>query len=350
MSKSLRLSEKWFNRSLWLVSIIFAWCLIGLGSAVIGDLPKVEKHLTVDDFYDKTQAQQDETQRSELANALKALETKTTRLTEAKQRMALNYNSASKDHSNWLNTRGVTDTAKDNQELIERMATLENLQQQLHASETALLEAQEERNQIKEQQQALDEQIRERFAVAGEAWRKAKQKADLRVFGYRLLLTLPLLILAFYLFKTQRGKPTWPFTRGFIMFALFAFFVELVPYLPSFGGYVRYGVGLLLTFFGGRYVIKSLQAYLARQREAEAQPEAERRQALAYDVVFQRLAQQVCPGCERSVPLQDKTMDFCPHCGIHLFDRCTACEARKNSFAQFCHACGEKAQGAEQPS
>ena len=52
MSKSLRLSEKWFNRGLWLVAIVFASFLIGLGGTVVGDLPKVEKKLVLDDFTD----------------------------------------------------------------------------------------------------------------------------------------------------------------------------------------------------------------------------------------------------------------------------------------------------------
>jgi len=50
MSKSLRLSEKWFRRGLWLVAVVFASFLIGLGSTIVGDLPRVEHTLELDDF------------------------------------------------------------------------------------------------------------------------------------------------------------------------------------------------------------------------------------------------------------------------------------------------------------
>lgn len=53
MSKSLRLSEKWFRRGLWLVALAFASFLIGLGGAVVDDLPRVERALELDDFIDR---------------------------------------------------------------------------------------------------------------------------------------------------------------------------------------------------------------------------------------------------------------------------------------------------------
>ena len=56
MSKALRLSEKWFQRGLWLVAFVFAAFLIGLGSTVVGDLPQVEKTLTQDDFIEQPAA------------------------------------------------------------------------------------------------------------------------------------------------------------------------------------------------------------------------------------------------------------------------------------------------------
>ena len=163
------------------------------------------------------------------------------------------------------------------------------------------------------------------------------------MFGYRLALTLPLLAIAGWLFVKKRKSTYWPFVWGFIFFAMFAFFVELVPYLPSYGGYVRYIVGIVLTVLAGRYAIVALNRYLARQKLAEDQPDVVRRNELSYDVALTRLAKGVCPGCERGVDLKDPAIDFCPHCGISLFDRCGACAVRKNAFSKFCHACGTPA-------
>ena len=50
MSRALRLSEKWFQRGLWVVALVFASFLIGLGSTIVGDLPQVESAQTLDDF------------------------------------------------------------------------------------------------------------------------------------------------------------------------------------------------------------------------------------------------------------------------------------------------------------
>ena len=57
MSKALRLSEKWFRRGLWLVAVVFAGFLIGLGGTIVGDLPEVETPLQVDDFLDRAEAE-----------------------------------------------------------------------------------------------------------------------------------------------------------------------------------------------------------------------------------------------------------------------------------------------------
>ncbi|MBR7784543.1 serine endopeptidase, partial [Undibacterium sp. LFS511W] len=117
------------------------------------------------------------------------------------------------------------------------------------------IEAQRERLQpLQEQLSALNYQ-------ADQAFQQALYQASLKTFAIRLLFVLPLLIAAIWLFRRHRNSQHWPFAWGFIFFALFAFFFELVPYLPSFGGYIRYGVGAILTFLGGKALMRALQQY-----------------------------------------------------------------------------------------
>jgi hypothetical protein len=344
MSKSLRLSEKWFRRGLWLVAFVFAGFLIGLGSTVVGDLPRVEKELQVDDFIDRAQA-------DPLRASIKAAARAERDADEALQQAQLKLKSARADSAaaretfnNWIATRGATQQSEQDPEVISRTRVLDSLktteraaQAKVEAQEQAALDARQgaarEQDKLRELEQAAQTQLSAEY-----------RKVELRVFLYRLALTLPLLLIAGWLFVKKRKGTYWPFVWGFIFFALFAFFVELVPYLPSYGGYVRYIVGIGITVLVGRYAIVALNRYLEKQKLAEAMPNMQRREELSYDVALARLSKGVCPGCERAVDLKDTSNDFCPHCGIGLHDHCGKCQTRKSAFAKFCHSCGAGAK------
>ncbi|TFW15716.1 serine endopeptidase [Massilia arenosa] len=344
MSKGLRLSERWFQRGLWLVALVFAAFLIGLGGKVVDNLHYVEKPITAEQFIDPVQGPQ-------VQAALSAAEKKLKDANDALEQAQLaanvasnNYRTARETFDNWLRTRQVTARPEQDPELIARNRELDTLkaaerkaQGEVEAQQQNQLDASQAHDRAQAQWNALNE-------PAIEAAAKAARAAELRVFLYRLMLTLPLLAVAAWLFVKKRRSIYWPFVWGFIFFAGFAFFVELVPYLPSYGGYVRYTVGIVLTVVIGRYVILALQRYLARQKAAEAMPEEARRETLSYDTALARLAKSVCPGCERQVDLKDPALDFCPHCGIGLFDRCGHCTTRKGAFARYCFACGTPAQ------
>jgi len=340
MSKALRLSEKWFRRGLWLVALVFAGFLIGLGGTVVGDLPKVEKRLEVDDFLDRPAAERlrDGIKRSERAavDARAALDQ--ARLKH--QVTQADTQSARETFSNWLSTRRATQLAEQDPELVARTRALDALRQAERGAQ-AKVEQQEKLVLDAQQAQArARQQLQDMEAAAQEKLHAEYRRVELRVFLYRLALTLPLLVAAGWLFKAKRHGTYWPFVWGFIFFALFAFFVELVPYLPSYGGYVRYIVGIVVTVLVGRQAIVSLNRYLERQRAAEQMPDAQRREELSYDTALARLAKSVCPGCERPVDLKNDKIDFCPHCGIGLHDHCGQCNTRKGAFQKFCHACG----------
>lgn len=344
MSKGLRLSEKWFNRGLWLVALLFAFFLIGLGGKIVENMRGVEPEIFTEQFIDPVQGppvrQALEQQERKLKEANEQAEQASLKLDVASN----NYRVARETFENWLRTRQATARPEQDAELIARSRELDTLkaaersaQQALEAQQQARLDAQQAHAKAAQRWEELASAARVKEA-------QALRAAELRVFLYRLMLTLPLLVAAGWLFARKRKSTYWPFVWGFIFFALFAFFVELVPYLPSYGGYVRYAVGVVLTFVVGRYAILALQRYLARQKAAEALPDEQRRGTLSYDLVLSRLAKSVCPGCERQLDLKDSALDFCPHCGIRLFDCCTVCNKRKSAFAHFCFSCGSPAR------
>lgn len=340
MSKALRLSEKWFRRGLWLVAFVFAGFLIGLGGTVVGDLPKVEQRLEVDDFLDRTAANK---LRSDIQSAQRASEAAQAALDQARLKLQVarsDSSTARETFNNWLATRSATQRAEQDPELIARTRALDGLKQAERTAQAAVeqqqqaaLDARQGETRARRELTALESGARERLDAE-------RRKVELRVFLYRLALTLPLLVAAGWLFAKKRKSTYWPFVWGFIIFAVFAFFVELVPYLPSYGGYVRYIVGIIATVLVGRYAIVALNRYLEKQKLAEQLPDAQRREELSYDTALARLSKGVCPGCERPVDLKNETIDFCPHCGIGLHDHCGACDTRKSAFAKFCHACG----------
>jgi len=340
MSKTLRLTEKWMQRGLWLVALVFASFLIGLGGTLVGDLPKVEKRLSLDDYMDAVAS-------SALRTTLKTAERSAQEADDALAQAQLKRQVARADSvaaretfSNWLSTRRATQLSDQDPELLARTRTLDTLKDReraagaaVEAQQQAALDARQAgertRRQLADMEQAAQTQLNAEY-----------RRVELRVFLYRLALTLPLLVAAGWLLMKKRKSTWWPFVWGFVFFAGFAFFVELVPYLPSYGGYVRYIVGIVVTALVGRQAILGLNRYLEKQKLVEQLPDAQRREELSYDTALMRLSKGVCPGCERPVDLKNPEIDFCPHCGIGLFDHCPACHTRKSAFAKFCHACG----------
>lgn len=344
MGKSSRWSETWFRRGLWLVAVVFASFLIGLGSSVVDDLPRVEQRLDTDDFLDLAQVQPLRVQQERLAAAQR-------QAMEARDQAQLQWQQARSDtqvardsFNSWIATRSATQRSEQDPEVLQRNQALEQLRQTERKAQQALQDQEQALLNARQQAARVSNQLAEMEEVARQALHKAERAQELRVFLYRLAITLPLLVLAGWLFVKKRKSAWWPFVWGFIFFALFAFFVELVPYLPSYGGYVRSLVGIVVTVLVGRWAIVALQRYLERQRQAEALPANERRTQLSYDKAWAHLSKGVCPGCERSVDLKDGVTDYCPHCGIGLYEQCHACNARTSSFAKFCYSCGAVAQ------
>lgn len=340
MAQTLRLTETWFNRALWVLAVVFAVFLIGLGGTIVGDLPQVDGRIDPEKFVDQTAIAPLRSAQEEARIAQNVAQIELDQAELQSNSALLVYDNAQDSFRNWIATRTATQRPGQDKELIERTAQLDELKAQQGRAQAAVESQRKALLDATQALQAAEEEMAPLLSEGQERYQAALSASELRVFAYRLALTLPLLVLAGWLFKRHRRSQFWPFVWGFVFFALFAFFVELVPYLPSYGGYVRYTVGILLTVVVGRWLIKAANRYLAQQKLAEAQPDPVRRQVLTYDTALVRMSKSACPGCERPVDFKSPDIDFCPHCGIGLFNHCPKCSKRKNAFAPFCHACG----------
>lgn len=340
MSRALRFSEEWYRRVLWLVALIFAGFLIGLGGLVVGDLPQVEDAPALEQFLAQPASGRERAAMTRARAIQQEADDAIARQDLIVQAARARAGSAQETFGNWLQTRQATALPAQDAELLRRTRELDGLKAQERGAEAELERLQRSSLEARQSLQRSERRMQDLEQRAYRRLEQASQRVELRVFLYRLLLTLPLLIIAGWLFARRRHGTHWPFVWGFTFFALFVFFVELVPYLPSYGGYVRYLVGVVLTLLAGHYAIAGMRRYLERQKALESLPDAQRREGLAYDVAHMRLAKGICPGCERSVDLKDTARNYCMHCGLCLFDHCGGCGARRNSFARYCHACG----------
>ena len=196
MSKSLRLTETWMRRGLWLVAVVFAGFLIGLGSTVVGDLPKFEKQLTLDDYMEAatSTAVRDAIKKSEVTerDAESALEQ-----AQPKSNVTQADSAAAREtFDNWLSTRKATQLADQDPELIARTRALDTLKEKeraagaaVQAQEQAALDARQtagrERRKLAQMEVTAQQQLD-----------AAYNRVELRVFLYRLALTLPSLVIA----------------------------------------------------------------------------------------------------------------------------------------------------------
>ena len=345
MAKGVRVPERVYRIVLWVVSLVFAGFIVGLGNLVIGDLPQVEERIGPGQYVESPAIKK-------VRADIKAIDGRRSVIDDKLEIARLQLDQAQKASQTgtetfqaWIQTRTATTNPQQDPEVIARTRTLEQLKGNERAVQSSIDALENERLPLDQQQAALREKESRLQADAAPALERAMFGQELRVFLLRLAITLPMLLVAVWMVMKKRQSDYWPLHRGFVIAAVFVFFVELVPYLPSYGGYIRYAVGIALTLAAGHFLVKNLRAYLAQRQEVEQQAEEERRKLVSHDEAFKKMAAKQCPGCDRPIAaMEGIESNFCVHCGMTLYNHCGQCKARKMAFFRFCLGCGTPAE------
>lgn len=345
MIKGVRVPERVYRGVLWVVSIVFAGFIIGLGNLVIGDLPMVEGQVYSAPAEDTPQVRQVRDRIRQIERSKTAIDDKLDiqrlQLDQA-QRVS---GTANETFKAWIAARTATTNPAQDPEVLARTRELEQLKANERTIQQAIADLENQRAAFDQRENLFRAEENQLIADALPAQERSMFWQELRVFGLRLAITLPMLGVAAWMVARKRKSDNWPLMRGFVLAAVFVFFVELVPYLPSYGGYIRYIVGIALTLAAGHFLIRNMRAYLANRQAIEAQAEKERRARVSHDEAFKKMAAKVCPGCDRPISTTgDAEANFCVHCGLTLFDHCHSCNTRKMAFFRYCMTCGTPAK------
>lgn len=344
LAKSIRVPERTYTIVLWVLSIVFATFIVGLGNLVIGDLPQVEEPVSQEQFVDSAAQARLQTELSRIVERRSAIDD-TLEIARLQLDQAQKASQTGKEtFEAWIQTRTATTNPGQDPEVIERTRALEQLKANERALQATISDLENERLPLNQRASELQDRQNELEYASQPQFEQAQFWQELRIFLMRLAITLPLLLVAGWMIAKKRKSDHWPLMRGFVLASVFVFFVELVPYLPSYGGYIRYAVGIILTIAAGHFLIKNMRTYLERRQAVEQQAEAERRKLVSHDEAFKKMAAKVCPGCDRPIAVMEGSpSNYCVHCGMTLYNQCPKCDTRKMAFFRYCMACGTPA-------
>jgi predicted RNA-binding Zn-ribbon protein involved in translation (DUF1610 family) len=266
-----------------------------------------------------------------------------------------NYTNEKQSFDNWVQTRKTLGSPDKDIEVTNRAKKLDKMygvEQQWRA------ELSDKQNQIEQEEKKLYEtqrSIEKEEEIAQKKYYEELKKYDLKVFLIRLLFVAPVLGLGIFFFVRYRRHKYWPLYFGFTLFSFYAFFFGLVPYLPNYGGYVRYAVGIILSAGLGFYAIKRIRLFIeTRQAELKISTQ-ERAKKIKLEVAEKALKNHYCPSCGNDFIVKkweinpsknnkndvyQLVTDFCRHCGLELFKKCTACGNKNFAHLPFCSSCG----------
>jgi predicted RNA-binding Zn-ribbon protein involved in translation (DUF1610 family) len=359
-NKKLEKSSKLINYS---ISIILSIFLISLANKFIGDVNNLRDRPYTSNFENSTLIDSlnkaFEGNESELQAVYEKKSSTQTTINIARN----NYTNAKESFDNWLRARETVGSPTNDEEVLKRANELDEYYKAQQAWEKELQDLNDKVEEERKVQAAFQMKISEEKERARAEYDNAIKKYNLNVFLTRLLIVLPILLLGvFFIFKFRKHK-YWPLFLGYVLFSFYAFFFGLVPYLPSYGGYIRYSVGIILSIVFGIYAINRIRSFIEKKKRELEISSSERAKKVQTETAEKALDNHMCPSCGKDFIIKrwdnvntdklvignyGKVSNFCRHCGLELFKNCKSCDTKNYAHLPFCSNCGDEVQEKEE--
>lgn len=337
------------------ISALLCGFLILLSNTIIGDLEGLSTEPTYEQFSETKMQKQLDFQMAPIQAKLDAISEKRQTISNALSVATQNYETEKQSFDNWLEARKTVGSPTKDAEVISRAEKLDEINKVKQEWETKDRQLQEEYDKISEETVAIQNQREIETAKIQSNYQSALNSYELKVFGIRLLFVLPILGIGIFFFIKYRKHKFSPLFMGFSMFSLYCFFFGLVPYLPSYGGYVRYIIGVLLSVGIGYYAIKRIRTYIEEKQKELETSSKDRAKNVHLQTAEKALDMHICPSCGKDfilkkwdTPLAAVTdmyklaTNFCRFCGLELFKICPNCNTKNFAHIPYCSCCGEK--------
>ena len=352
-NKRLLKTSKFIN---YVIAIVLCGFLISLSGKLMDDVDDWKERPIIEQFEDLELIDTKQSEIEQINAEIDLLVEKKSSIENTIKIVNSNYENAKKSFDNWLEARKTVGSPKEDKEVLSRANKLDDYfkTQQEWKKELSIIS-----NEIytleKDQDKINDILIREEERAYEERV-KAIRKYDLKVFLIRLLFILPILLLGIFFIIRFRQHKYWPLFLGFVLFSFYAFFFGLVPYLPSYGGYIRYTVGIILSIVLGAYFINKIKAFIEQKKKELKVSTTERAKKVQTETAEKALDNHMCPSCgkdfivrkwDKSAGKKDKTetygivTNFCRFCGLELFKECKKCGSENFAHLPFCSNCGD---------
>jgi len=353
-NKKLEKTSKFVNI---IISTALCGFLILLSSKVIGDVDDWRDYPDVEDYKNHAVIKTNDSLITIFNVKIETNNTKIATLNSANRAADENYYNAKQSFETWLKTRKVIGSPSKDNEVIKRANELDEYRAIGQGWKTKLDSVQLVINGFNNEIDGVYNDIQNETDKAYQLREIDVKAYKMKVFLIRLVIVLPILLLGIFFLVRYRKHKYWPLFLGFILFSFYAFFIGLVPYLPSYGGYIRYTVGIVLCILLGIFAINKIKAFIENKKEELKVSTKERAKNVQTATAEKALENNMCPSCgkgfvvvgwDQTSEAKKKPMksvlitNYCRFCGLQLFKKCGSCDTKNFAHLPFCSNCGDK--------